>query len=55
MKNPKKPTREQRKFLERNKLNSADWLVVKDTPEMMEIVHRFSDKTVKVIYKEDAR
>jgi hypothetical protein len=55
MKNGKKPTRDQRKFLERNKLNAADWLIVKDTPELMEIVHRFSDKTMKVIYKEVSR
>lgn len=55
MKNGKKPTRDQRKFLESRRLNSADWLIVKDTPELMEIVHRFSDKTVKVIYKEGAR
>lgn len=54
MKHGCKPTRDQRKLLERNRLNSADWLVVKDTTELMEIVHRFSEKTVKVIYKEDA-
>ena len=51
MKNGKKPSREQRKFLERNRLNSADWLIVKDTPELMEVVHRYSDKTKKTIYK----
>ena len=52
MKHGKKPTREQRKLIERSKLNPADWLVVKDTPELMELVHRFSDKTTKTIYKE---
>jgi len=51
MKNGKKPTREQRKLIESNKLNPADWLVVKDTPELMVLVHRFSDKTTKTIYK----
>ena len=53
MKNGKKPTREQRKVLEQNKLNPADWLVVKDTPESMTIVHRYSEKTVKTIFKEE--
>ncbi len=32
MKHGCKPTREQRKVIEWHKLNSADWLVVKDTP-----------------------
>lgn len=52
MKNGKKPSREQRKFIERNGLNSADWLITKDTPEFMELVHRFSDKTTRTIPKE---
>lgn len=52
MKNGKKPTREQRKLIKRNSLNSADWLVIKDTPELMELVHRFSDKTIRTIPKE---
>lgn len=55
MKHGRKPTVSQKKFLERHKLNAGDWLIVKDTPELMEIVHRHSDKTVKVIYKEGAR
>jgi hypothetical protein len=33
------------------KLDPADWLVVKDTPEEMHLVHRFSDTTTKVIPK----
>ena len=53
MKHGCKPTREQRKFLESHRLNSADWLIVKDTPELVEIVHRFSDKTMKTIFKEE--
>ena len=53
MKHGKRPTREQRKVIEKHRLNSADWLVAKDTPEEMVLVHRFSDKTVKTIYKEN--
>lgn len=52
MKHGKKPSREQRKMLAKYHLNAADWLVTKDVPEFMEIVHRFSDSTKKVIPKE---
>lgn len=52
MKHGKKPTREQRKLLEKWKLDTRAWLVVKDTPDSLELVHRDSDKTMKVIHKE---
>ena len=58
MKHGKKPTREQRKLLMKWKLNSEDWLVVKDEPTQMLLVHRYSDKTTRVIPKgvrEDGR
>lgn len=32
-------------------LNHKDWLIVKDTPEEMVIVHRYSDKTTRTITK----
>ena len=51
MKNGKRPTREQRKLMEKWKLDSSLWLVVKDTPERMELVHRLFDRTRKVIPK----
>ena len=51
MKNGKKPTREQRKLLEKWKLDARVWLVIKDTPTDMHIVHRHSDKTMRVIPK----
>lgn len=52
MKHGKKATREQRKLLDKYHLNAADWLVVKDTPEEMTIVHRFSDSTTRTLPKE---
>ena len=52
MKHGKKPTREQRKLIQKWKLKSEDWLVTKDTPTEMELVHRYSDKTKKIIHKE---
>lgn len=50
MKHGKKPTREQRKLMEAWHLNSADWYVVKDTPDEMHITHRYVNKQ-KIIPK----
>ena len=58
MKHGKKPTREQRKLMEKWKLNSEDWLVVKDEPSQMTLVHRHFDDKIKIIPKgvrEDGR
>ena len=52
MKHGKKPTREQRKWLQKWKLDPVMWLVVKDMPDRMELVHRHSDKTKRTIHKE---
>lgn len=52
MKHGKKPSREQRKVIERWGLKSKDWLIVKDTPDSMTLVHRLSDKTLRTIPKE---
>ena len=51
MKHGKKPTYEQRKLIDKWKLNTRDWLVVKDTPEQMVLVHRLSYKTTRTIPK----
>lgn len=53
MKHGKTPTREQRKVLEAWKLDTRKWLVVKDEPEKMVVVHRDSDKTIRTIPKGD--
>lgn len=52
MKHGKKPTREQRKLMQKWKLDSEMWLVVKDTPTEMILVHRHSDSTIRNIPKE---
>lgn len=52
MKHGTKPTRYQRKLIEKHLIDASVWLVVKDTPELMELVHRNSDKTKRTIYKE---
>ena len=51
MKHGKNPTREQRKLIEKWKLNSQDWLVVKDEPSKMTLQHRHFDHVVKIIPK----
>lgn len=55
MKHGKKPTREQRKILQQWKLDPAVWLIVKDTPDRMELVHRHSDRTTRIIHKGENR
>ena len=52
MKHGKNPTVAQKKLMVKWRLGPTMWLVVKDTPVRMEIVHRLSDKTRKTIPKE---
>lgn len=52
MKNGKNPTVAQRKLIQSKRLNSDNWLVIKDTPDYMMLVHRHSDTTIRTIYKE---
>ena len=51
MKQGKKPTREQRKLLLKWKLDTYSWLVVKDTPTEMVLVHKNFDHVTRVIPK----
>ena len=51
MKHGKKPTVAQRKLLQKWKLNSEDWLVVKDEPSRMTLQHRHFDNKTKIIPK----
>ena len=52
MKHGKKPTVAQRKLIQAKGLDPMVWLVTKDTPNQMELVHRYSDRTKRVIHKE---
>ena len=52
MKHGRKPTVKQCKLMQSWRLNPADWLVVKDTPEEMWLVHRYSPSTTRIIHKE---
>lgn len=51
MKHGRKPTREQRKLMQKWGMDPVSWLVVKDTPTEMVLVHRHGDSTKKVIPK----
>ena len=51
MKNGKKPTVAQRKLMQKWKLNSEDWLGVKDEPSKMTLFHRHFDNKTKIIPK----
>ena len=52
MKQGKRPTRRQKQLLEKSKLRPADWLVVKDRPECMELIRR-DNKAGCTIMKDD--
>jgi hypothetical protein len=51
MKHGKKPTREQKKLMQKWKMDVNNWLVVKDTPSEMVLVHRHFDGKTKTIPK----
>ena len=51
MKHGVKPTVAQRKLRAKWKLDWRDWLVVKDTPDQLQLVHRLFDRVTKTIPK----
>ena len=53
MKHLKKPTREQKKLIQQKKMNPADWMVERDTPSEMVLVHRHFERVKKIIHKEN--
>lgn len=53
MKQLKKPTREQRKLIQEQELNPADWMIERDTTTEMVLVHRKFDNKKKIIPKGD--
>ena len=58
MKHGTKPTREQRKLMEKWKVNTYDWLVERETSTELVLVHRHFDSKTKIIPKgvrEDGR
>lgn len=51
MKHGTKPTREQRKLMDKWKVNTYDWLVERETSTELVLVHRHFDNTKKIIPK----
>lgn len=51
MKHGKSPTRRQRLLIAAARLNADNWLVVKETPEALELVHRHRESSRRVIQK----
>ena len=51
MKNGKRLSVKQKVFVKSKGLNPEDWLATKDTPDRMELVHRYSPKTTRIIPK----
>lgn len=51
MKHGKKPTRQQRKLMEKWKVNTQDWLVERETLSELVLVHRHFDNKTKIIPK----
>ena len=49
MKHGKKPTVAQRKLIKSKRLNPENWLVVKDEPHLMTLVHRHFDTKTRTI------
>lgn len=51
MKKLKKPTREQRKLIQSKRLNPENWMIERDTPEKIVLVHKHFDNKTRTIKK----
>ena len=51
MKHGTKPTRQQRKLMEKWKVNTMDWLVERETNNELVLRHRHFDNKIKIIPK----
>lgn len=52
MKHGKRPTREQKKLIQSKRMKPDDWMVERDTPEKLVLVHRNFDSVTRTIHKE---
>ena len=51
MKHGKKPTRQQRKLMQKWNVNPQDWLVERETLSELVLIHRHFDNKTKIIPK----
>jgi hypothetical protein len=54
MKQLSKPTLEQRKLIQSKRLNPENWMVERDTPKEMVLVHKHFNNNTRTIKKENA-
>jgi hypothetical protein len=52
MKQLTKPTRQQKILLQKRRMNPSDWMVERDTPKELVLVHRHFNNTRRAINKE---
>lgn len=52
MKKKKNPTKKQSIFIEKKGLNPQNWMIERDTPTEMVLVHKHFDNQVRIIHKE---
>lgn len=53
MKQLKKPTRSQKILIQKKRMKPEDWMVERDTPEEMVLVHKHFNGTRRIIHKGD--
>lgn len=53
MKQLRNPTREQRKLIQSKRMKPEDWMVERDTPTEMVLVHKHFNGTRRIIHKEE--
>ncbi len=53
MKNGKNPTKAQKIYLKGYGLNPDNWLIVKNTPEEMQLVHRYTSTTRRIVKRKE--
>jgi hypothetical protein len=49
MKRGKRPTRRQKEFLSKKKLDPGNWLVVQDTVDYMDVINKLSERLRRVL------
>jgi hypothetical protein len=53
MKQLRKPTRAQKILMQKRKLKPEDWMVERETPEHIVLVHRYFNSTTRILPKEN--
>lgn len=54
MKHGRKPTKAQKIILKAYHLNPDNWLIVKNTPQELVVIHRYTDTTRRIRKEQEA-